>query len=216
MATSDISVDRLTGQPVGTVVERPVAAAAGWGNAAPLALCGFALTTFALSMINAGLVNKGIEPIVFGLALTFGGLTQFIAGLIQLRTGNTFGGVLFAGFGSFWLSLWAVATFFLAEVPKAQQGHALGLFLFAWGIFAVVMWLASFRTNLVVNVALLLLVVTVFALGVGNYADNSAMTKTGGYLGLILAAMAFYVAVAELFESSYKREILPLWSLAKH
>ena len=67
-----------------------------WGNSAPLALAGFAVTTFMLSMINANFISAGVEPAVFGVALMFGGITQLLAGLIQLRTGNTFAGVLFS------------------------------------------------------------------------------------------------------------------------
>ena len=59
-----------------------------WGNSAPLALSGFAVTTFMLSMVNANLVPVGVTAVVFGAALMFGGLTQLIAGVIQLRTGN--------------------------------------------------------------------------------------------------------------------------------
>ena len=100
---------------------------AGWGNSAPLALAAFAMTTFLLSMINAGLVDRGIEPVVFAMALMVGGATQLIAGIIQLASGKTFAGVLFSGFGAFWLSFWAITQFYLAELPKAEVGHALGL-----------------------------------------------------------------------------------------
>ncbi|MGZ6623398.1 MAG: acetate uptake transporter, partial [Solirubrobacteraceae bacterium] len=98
-----------------------------WGNSAPLALAAFAVTTFMLSMVNADFIAKGVEPAVFGVALMFGGLTQLLAGLIQFRTGNTFAGVLFSGFGAFWLSLFAIAEFFLKAIPANQVGHALGL-----------------------------------------------------------------------------------------
>ena len=121
-----------------------------WGNSAPLALAAFAVTTFMLSMINADFVAKGVEPAVFGVALMFGGLTQLLAGLIQFRTGNTFAGVLFSGFGAFWLSLFAIAEFFLKEIPASQVGHALGLFLYAFGFFVISMTIASFRTNAIV------------------------------------------------------------------
>src|ERR1700754_949320 len=41
-------------------------------NPAPLGLAAFALTTFVLSMFNAGLLDGGGEPIVLGLALAYG------------------------------------------------------------------------------------------------------------------------------------------------
>jgi hypothetical protein len=190
--------------------------AAKWGNSAPLALAAFALTTFLLSMINAGFVSKGIEPVVFGMALMFGGSVQLIAGIIQLRSGKTFAGVLFCGFGAFWLSFWAITQFYLAEIPKAEVGHAIGLYLFAWGAFVAWLWVSSFRTNLVVNLALLDLIGVFFVLGIGNYAGVSWMVTAAGYMGLIAAAGAAYLSCAELCEESYGRQVLPVWSLAKH
>ncbi len=185
-----------------------------WGNSAPLALLAFAVTTFMLSMVNANFIAAGVQPVVFGVALMFGGLTQLIAGIIQLRTGNTFSGVLFAGFGAFWMSLFAIAQWFLKAVPLLQVGHALGLFLYAFGIFVVVMLAASLRTNAVVVLALAILVFTFFFLGAGNYGAHTTLTHWGGYFGLAAAACAFYLALAELCEFSYDRAVLPVWPLA--
>jgi uncharacterized protein len=186
-----------------------------WGNSAPLALLAFAVTTFMLSMINADAVSIGATPVVFAVALMFGGLAQLIAGLIQLRTGNTFAGVLFSGFGAFWMSFFAIGQWFLKDVPALQVGHALGLFLYAFGIFVVVMLATSLRTNAVVVLALALLVAVFALLGAGNYGHHLTMIHWGGYLGLAAAACAFYLALAELSEFSYGRAVFPLWSLAK-
>jgi succinate-acetate transporter protein len=210
MATIDIA------QPVAQPAVAPAVPASGWGNAAPLGLAGFAVTTFMLSMINAKLINIGVEPVVFGVALMFGGIAQLIAGTIQFRNGSTFTGVLFTSFGAFWLSLWAIAEFFLKDVPPAQVGHSLGLFLYAFGIFAAWLWLASFRTNVGVVVSLGLLAATLFVLGAGNYSGNSLTIEWGGYMGLVVAFLAAYLSCAELCEASYKRSVLPVWPLAKH
>jgi succinate-acetate transporter protein len=187
-----------------------------WGNSAPLALLAFAVTTFMLSMVNANAIAPGVLPVVFGVALMFGGLAQLIAGIIQLRTGNTFSGVLFAGFGAFWLSFFAFAQWFLKAVPPLQVGHALGLFLYAFGIFVVVMLVASFRTNVVVVLALTILVFTFFFLGAGNSGADTTLIHWGGYFGLAAAACAFYLALAELCEFSYHRAVLPVWPLSSH
>ncbi len=185
-----------------------------WGNSAPLALFAFAVTTFMLSMVNAGAINKGVEPVVFGVALMFGGLTQLIAGIIQLRVGNTFAGVLFSGFGAFWMSLFAIAQWFLKDVPAAQVGHAQGLFLYGFGIFIVVMFITSLRTNAVVVLALAILVFAIFFLAAGNYGAHTTLIHWGGYTGLAATACAFYLALAELCESSYGRPVFPIWPLA--
>ncbi len=209
-------------QPIGAAAEpvrQKAAVVAGeptWGNSAPLALAGFGVTTFMLSMIYTGIIPAATTPVVFGVALMFGGLTQLIAGLIQLRTGNVFGGVLFSGFGAFWLSLFAIAEFFLKDVPAAQAGHATGLFLYAFGIFAFMMFVASFRTNVVVVVALALLTAALFVLGAADYTATSGLTKTGGWIGLVLAAMALYLSLAEVCQATYGREVLPVGHLAKH
>jgi uncharacterized protein len=205
---SDMQEADLEGRPLNPT-------ALNWGNSAPLALAAFGVTTFMLSVINAGLISPAVKPVVFGVALMFGGLTQLIAGIIQLRTGNTFSGVLFTGFGGFWMSLFAVSQWFLKAVPTAQTGHALGLFLYAFGIFAAVMWIASLRTNVIVVSALGVIVVTFFLLAAGNYGAHASLINWGGYLGLAGAAGAFYLALSELCEVSYERAVFPVGSLAR-
>jgi succinate-acetate transporter protein len=193
----------------------PRVTALDWGNSAPLALLAFGVPTFMLSMVNAHAVAIGVTPVVFAVALTSGGITALIAGIIQLRTGNTFTGVLFSGFGAFWLSLFAIAQWFLKSVPPLQVGHAMGLFLYAFGIFIVVMLLVSFRTNAVVVATLALLAGVVFLLAAGNYGSNTTLIHWGGYLGLAATACIFYMALSELCEITYGRVVLPLWPLAK-
>jgi uncharacterized protein len=193
-----------------------------WGNSAPLGLAAFAVTTFMLSTINAKLMPAPITPVVFGVALMFGGLTQLIAGIIQFRIGNAFTGVLFSTFGAFWLSLYAIAEFFLKDVvgatplaTAALQGQAVGLFLFGFGAFTVWILIAAFRTNIMVVAALAGLAATLFVLGAGNYNGNGLTIETGGYMGLVVAALAAYIGLAELCEITYQRAVLPLFPLAK-
>jgi uncharacterized protein len=211
-------------QPVAQPGAEPAGQQAGaWGNSAPLGLAAFAVTTFMLSTINAKLMPAPITPVVFGVALMFGGLAQLIAGVIQFRIGNAFTGVLFSTFGAFWLSLYAIAEFFLKDIagptPLATatlQGQAIGLFLFGFGAFTVWILLAAFRTNIMVVLALAGLAATLFVLGAGNYNGNGLTVETGGYMGLVVAALAAYIGLAELCEITYKRTVLPLFPLAKH
>src|SRR5450432_1312436 len=122
----------------------------------PLGLAAFALTTVVLSMFNAHLVRASGEPIVFGLALFYGGIAQVLAGMWEFRTGNTFGAVAFTSFGAFWLSFWALVTFHAADVTS----HAVSLFLWGWAIFTIYMCVAALRTSAAVLVVFVLLSVT--------------------------------------------------------
>ena len=191
----------------------PPVSAPKLANAGPLGLSAFALTTFLLSMVNANLVNKGVEPIVFGTALAFGGFAQVLAGMWAFRAGNTFAGTAFTAYGGFWLSFWALIQFFAKDIPEAQVGNAVGLYLIAWGLFTAMMFIASFRTTRAVNVVFGLLLVTFLLLGIGNAGGHTTLIHWGGYLGLITAAAAAYTACAELTNETFGRTVLPLGSL---
>lgn len=52
-----------------------------FANPAPLGLCGFALTTFLLSLINLGTRGLSEPNIVIGAAFAYGGLCQLLAGM---------------------------------------------------------------------------------------------------------------------------------------
>jgi succinate-acetate transporter protein len=181
-------------------------AATSIADPAPLGLAGFALTTFVLSMFNAGLVGGAGEPVVLGLALAYGGGAQFLAGMWEFRKGNTFGATAFSSYGAFWISFWAFVTFFSDGVPAT----AVGLYLIAWGIFTLYMWIASFRTTAAVNVVFLLLWITFFLLGIGDAAGNSGISKLGGWFGLATALAAWYASFAGVTNFTFGREVVPV------
>jgi uncharacterized protein len=180
---------------------------------APLGLAGFALTTFVLSFFNAGLVSDKGVPIVLALALFYGGVAQFLAGMWEFRKGNAFGAVAFASYGAFWLSFWVFEQFLAKDVPTANLGDAVGLYLISWGIFTTLMWIASFRVAVGVNVVLLLLAVTYFLLGIGSANGDLAghgLVKAGGYVGIATAIAAWYVAFAIVINFTFGRTVLPV------
>src|SRR4051794_25175528 len=181
----------------------------------PLGLAAFALTTFVLSMFNAGLVSSGGEPVVFGLALAYGGLAQLLAGMWEFRTGNTFGAVAFTSYGAFWLSFWAFVEFFEKDVPKADAGHAVGLYLIAWGIFTAYMTVASLRTTGAVAIVFVLLTITFLVLGIGNAGGNTSIVKLGGWIGLVTALAAWYASFAEVTNATFGRTMMPTWPLKR-
>lgn len=177
---------------------------------APLGLAAFALTTFVLSMFNAGLISDAGEPIVFGLALAYGGVAQILAGMWEFKNDNAFGATAFTSYGAFWLSFWAFEQFFAKSVPEAHVGDAVGVYLIGWGIFTLYMWIASFRVSVAVNLVFLLLTITFLLLGIGDSAANDSLVKAGGWCGLATAAVAWYASFAVVTNKTFGRVVLPV------
>jgi hypothetical protein len=190
---------------------------AGWTPAdpGPLGLGAFALTTFVLSMFNAQLVSDAGEPVVLGLAFAYGGLAQLLAGMWEFRTGNTFGAVAFSSFGAFWLSFFVLVAFFAPTIPEGDAGHAIGLYLWAWGIFTTYMFIASLRTTGAVALVFLLLAITFILLGIGNSGGNEDIVKWGGYLGIATAIAAWYASFAAVVNSTFGRTVAPVFPLKR-
>jgi succinate-acetate transporter protein len=203
-----------------TVVANPTPAA----DPAPLGLAGFALTTVLLSALNAGLIKSHIvagkaTPVDawVGMALFYGGLAQFMAGMWEFRNRNTFGATAFSSFGAFWMGL-AIMIVFGAFNPAAAfyGGDGTIWFLFCWAIFTSYMFIASLRTSAAVALVFLLLALTFYGLWIGalgNHPAGSSWTKVGGYLGLATAIVAFYASFAGVVNSTFGRVILPVFPL---
>jgi succinate-acetate transporter protein len=203
-ASGDVTAGREAGAR-----EMASASAASIADPAPLGLAGFALTTFLLSLVNAKLIPAGAEPVVFGLALAYGGLAQLLAGMWEFRKGNTFGSTAFTSYGAFWISFWALVTFYVPKIPEAAAGTAVGWYLVAWGIFTTLMWFASFRTTAGLVLLFALLAATFFFLGAGDLSGVKGVGTFGGWLGLVTAVVAWYLALAGVMASTFGRPVLP-------
>jgi succinate-acetate transporter protein len=189
---------------------REEAPASPIGDPAPLGLAAFALTTFLLSLFNAGLLNSAGEPVVFSLGLFYGGLAQFLAGMWEFRNNNTFGATAFTSYGAFWLAFWGLQQFYVDKIPEAVLGPAVGWFLIAWGIFTAYMWIGSFGVNTAVMLVFLLLATTFFVLGIGDLIGNDAIGVIGGYLGIVTAIVAWYTSAAGVINTTLGRAVLPV------
>lgn len=175
-------------------------------NPAPLGLSGFALTTWLLSMHNAGLFGGNNVPLVLACAFAFGGTAQFVAGIVEAFVGNSFGFVAFCGYGAFWWSFGLLVEFFI----KGVDGAFIGWYLLMWGVFTTFMWIGTWKKAKALMLVFTALVPTFYLLAFGALLGSSSLTSLGGYLGLLTAALAFYLAAAEVINESWGRTVLPI------
>jgi succinate-acetate transporter protein len=206
--------------------ERPLAQPPT-ADPAPLGLSAFAATTLVFSFVNAGIIQQGADPgqqitnLFLPMALAFGGLAQLIAGILEFRTGNTFALTGFGSFGAFWIAL-AIMNLMARQgvIAETRLAEAQGWFFLAFTIFTFIMLIASFGLNVGLVVTFLLLFLTLLLLTIadlngGPEAGGIALTfvRLGGYVGIITALAAFYVAAADVINDTMGRDVLPLGPL---
>jgi succinate-acetate transporter protein len=189
---------------------------------APLGLAAFALTTFVFSLLNAGIIPPGEGPenqivnLYLPLALFYGGLAQLIAGLFEFRTGNTFALTGFVSYGAFWISL-AVLNIFARQFNIAPErlAEAQGWFFLGWAIFTAIMLVAAFGLNAGLITTFVLLLITFVLLTIGDLqggpeGPGAIWVRLGGYVGILTAIAAWYVAAADVINDTLGRTVLPV------
>ena len=201
-------------------------------NPAPLGLFAFGLTTALLQVKHTRIGGssdddlEGVEVIVLGFAMCFGGLLQVIAGISEIRRNNVFGYTAFLLYGGFWMSLGMMdivqvlsERHYLLEdtTPTPPNPKAVQAMLFLTGVFTFVLWICSFKLNKTLNLLFFCLASTLFLLAGG--VRNETIDKIGGWFGMMTSAVAYWLAAAELVNDIHgegKREIIPLGHFANN
>lgn len=173
-----------------------------FANPAPLGLCAFALTTFVLSLINAGAMGVKNDAIVVGLACFYGGFIQLLAGMWEMSVENTFGALALSSYGGFWMSFGAISIpwFNIAASydDPVELSNAVGFYLLGWTIFTFMLTLCTMKSTLAFFSLFFLLAITFLLLAVGHLAPATGCIKAGGVVGVVVAFIAFYNAYAGL------------------
>lgn len=186
-------------------------------NPSPLGLCGFAMTTFCLSMYNAQAMGIKLPNVVLGLACFYGGFAQFAAGVWEGVVGNTFAFCALTSYGGFWLSYAAInlPAFGIAKAYEGteQMTNAVGFFLIGWAIFTFMLTLCTLKSTVAFFSLFFFLTLTFLLLAGGEFSGHVGVTRAGGVIGVITAFIAFYNAfagVATRHNSYFTARALPI------
>ncbi len=192
---------------------------------APLGLSAFALTTFVFSLVNAGIIQQGPDPgqqivnLFLPLALIYGGLAQLVAGILEFRTGNTFALAAFGSYGAFWISL-AIMNLMARQgiIAETRLAEAQGWFFLGWAIFTAIMLIGTFGLNVGLVAVFVLLLSTFILLTIGDLmggheGPGRIWVIIGGFVGIVTALAAWYVAAADVINDTMGRQVLPLGPL---
>jgi hypothetical protein len=180
-------------------------------NPAPLGLLAFGMTTVLLNIHNAG--GYGMNSMILGMGLFYGGAAQVIAGVLEWKKNNTFGTTAFTSFGMFWLML--ATTIFLPNlVPGLKtDANGMGSLMSVWGFFTLVMFIGTWRLSIALQVVFGSLVILFGLLALGFFTGNTGgmnYTKIAGYEGIFCGASAMYTGLAQVLNEVYGTTVLPL------
>jgi len=175
------------------------------GNPGPLGLFSFASTTLILSLYNVHARGTLVPNVVVGMALFCGGLAQFLAGMWEFATGNTFGATAFSSYGAFWLSFAAllipgsgIGEAYASSDNPSTILDAIAIYLTAWTIVTFLFFLASLRKSMGLTALFFFLTITFLLLAVADFAKSDSIGKVGGGMGIITALIAYYCGLSEL------------------
>lgn len=175
-------------------------------NPGPLGLLGFGMTTVLLNVHNAGLLPLSIMIIAMGVAM--GGLAQLIAGIFEMKQGNTFAGTAFIAYGCFWWSLVIIWT--MAPAGLAADKTAMGYYLSIWGLFTAFMYIGTLTHNKATQVVFGSLTLLFAILAIGNFTGNETIMMVAGFVGLFCGFSAFYSAIGQIVNGEHHKNIFPL------
>ncbi len=175
-------------------------------NPAPLGLLGFGMTTVLLNLANAGLIPFSVVIIAMGLAL--GGLAQIIAGILEYKIGNTFGGTAFTAYGLFWWSLVIIKT--NSNASLSADLTSMGFYLLLWGIFTTFMFIGTLKHNTISKIVFGSLALLFFLLAIGDFTKSTFVTMVAGYLGIFCGLSAIYNALGQIINMEFDKTIFPL------
>ncbi|GMG33429.1 unnamed protein product [Ambrosiozyma monospora] len=171
-----------------------------FANPAPLGLSAFALTTFVLSLINAGAMGVKNDSVVVGLAMFYGGLIQLLSGMWEMSVENTFGALALSSFGGFWMSFATISIpwFNIAASydDPTELDNAVGFYLIGWTIFTAMLVLCTMKSTLAFCSLFVFLTLTFLCLALGKLCPSHNCTVAGGVLGVITSFISWYNAYA--------------------
>ncbi len=192
-----------------TVINRPYTAKdIPSCNFGPIGLLGFGMTTILLNIHNAGFYP--ISAMIMAMGIFYGGIAQIIAGILGSRKGSTFAATAFISYGFFWLTL--VAIWVMPELGWTDPTPAgyMGWYLFIWGLFTFFMFIGTLKANRVLQIIFFLLFILFFLLAIHFWTGSTMIGKLAGWEGILTGAFAFYLAIAEVLNEQFGREVLPI------
>jgi len=183
------------------------------GNPTPLGLLGLAIVTLVASSQKLG-ITQGTAYVI-PWAIFLGASAQFVAGLLDFKHNNTFGGTAFCAYGFFWFGVamtWMTGNGTIglnqAAVMDTQQ---LGFAFLGYLIFTLFMTVGAMATNKVLFLIFFLIDILFLGLSLSTLkiGDAHMWHEVAAYAEFLIAVFSFYLSGATVLNIQYGYTVLP-------
>jgi succinate-acetate transporter protein len=188
----------------------------------PLGLAALASATFTLGTVFAGWFRFGLGDLAatIAVALIFGGIAQFLAGMWAFARGNVLAATAFGTFGAFYGTF---AIFLLLEMLRvipmtsvsspSNPSYVTGVFILTFALIALYLGLAAVGENLWLAGVFLSLALAYCFEGIAFFTSASWVGIVGGYAGIVSACLAFLLSAAIVINSAFRRQRVPTFDV---
>lgn len=149
-----------------------------------------------------GLQARGIQTpnVMIAVLIFFGGVCQYLVGIMEFVSGNTFGSTVFTSYGAFNVSysmIYLPGSGILAAYTDPKTGalspdfaQSIALYLWAWFILTVLFTVGAMRSSWVLFLDLAVLDVCLLLLAVGNMVGSHSVLMAGYGVGYVVAFLS--------------------------
>jgi succinate-acetate transporter protein len=178
-----------------------------------LGLYGFAGATFIVAAHMAHWFGGAqADFVLFPFAAFFGGLAQFLAGMWAFKARDGLATAMHGMWGSFWMAYGILWTLIAAgKVAMPQPGIANQALGFWFIVLAAITWMgmgASLAEATGVSWVLGWLAAGSTVAAIGQLAGIEALNVLAGWLFIVSAILAWWVASALMFKGAWGRTVL--------
>ena len=130
----------------------------------------------------------------------FGGVCQYLSGIMEFIAGNTFGATVFPSYGAFNFSyamIYIPGSGILASYTDSSTGQlndqfpqALAIYILAWFMLTVIYTIAAMRSSWILFLDLFFLDIDLLLLACGYMLNNPTLLKAGNSVGFVVAFLS--------------------------
>ncbi|HSC54743.1 MAG TPA: acetate uptake transporter [Phnomibacter sp.] len=181
-----------------------------------MGLFGLAMVTLVACTQKLG-ITQG-TAYVLPWAIFLGAFVQLVAGILDFKKGNAFGGTAFLAYAFFWLAVamsWLISLgAFGTALQSAFDVKQLGVAFVGYLIFTIYMTIGATQTNGVLFFIFLLIDFLFLGLSMSVLADAPGIKEFGHHLAayseLAISLLSFYLSAALIFKTQFGRTMLPI------